>query len=108
MKCPAIEVLYRQITWLRLQVHSFRCHVSAWFELLGGGRVNVSRIAGEFRLCTGEFKTAHLANDASASIATHEPLALEGLLTCLDCNSVLALMKVSDGEPTPDFYAQSF
>src|SRR5580698_1264279 len=95
MKCAAIEILDHEIPWLRLQVHARRCHVSAWFELLGIDKVNVSRVAGELRLGAGKFKTAYFANNAAASIATYEPLTLKRPVTGLDRYGICGLLKVS-------------
>src|SRR5580698_4851345 len=108
MSCPAVELQHHQVTWLRLEVHPCGCQVPAWTELLRVGKVNLSRVAGKFWLRTGEFKTARLANNTPASIATHKPFTLKRLVTGVNSHLVLGLMKVSNGKPTLDSYTQGF
>ena len=55
----------------------------------------MNRVAGEFRLRAGEFKTADLANNTPAAIATHEPFALKRLITRRNSDSVVGLVKIS-------------
>ena len=66
------------------------------------------RVAGEFRLRSGEFKTARLANNAAASIATHEPFRFEKMIAGLNRHPILGLLKVSNCEPALDFDTQGF
>src|ERR1700733_10359155 len=98
----AIEFQHHQVAWLRLKVHACWCQVPAWTELLRVDNVNVSRVAGKFRLRAGEFKTADLANNTPAAIATREPFALKRSITGRNSDSVVGLVKISDGKPAHD------
>src|SRR5580704_12092402 len=95
MKCPRVKLLDHQVTWLGLEVHACCSYVSARPELPGVDKVNFSSVAGEFRLRTSEFKTAGLADNTTAAIATHEPFTFKRLVTCPDSYSVRALMKAN-------------
>src|ERR1700735_5267538 len=108
MRRAAIKLQHHQVAWLRLKVHARWCQVAPWTELLWVGNVNLSRVSGKFRLCTGKFKTTRLANNAAASIASHEPSTPEGLVAALDSYPVFGLMKASHGKPAFDFYSQGF
>src|SRR5580693_9263757 len=106
MKCPGIKILQDDITRLGLQVHPCCCCVSAWTELLRVANVYPSGVPGKFWLRTLKFKTACLANNTPAPIATYKPFAFKRLVTCLYCHSFLGLVNVDDSEPPLDSYTQ--
>src|SRR5580658_10714162 len=106
MKCPTIEVLDIQIARLRLQVHASWCHIPAGFEFLRVENINLGRIAREFRLRTGKFKAARLANDTAASVTTNEPFGLKRGFIRHNSYAGFGLMEAGNGHPTFDLYTK--
>src|SRR6185312_5299764 len=107
MKRAAIKVLYRQVTWLGLEVHAFWRQVSARAELLRISYIYPDRVTGKFRLGTGEFKAAYLANNTTGPIATHQPFTLKRLFTGLNSYAVCSLMKAGNSKTASDLHTQS-
>src|ERR1700677_3796415 len=109
MGCPSVKFQHHQVTWLRLEVHACSREVTAWTELLRIGKISLRGVTGKFRLRAVKLKAGRLADNTTASIATYEPLTLERqVVTTMDSDSILSLVKAGKGKPALDFYTQGF
>jgi hypothetical protein len=89
IECRVVEVDDADAAGARAaDVHAVRREVEAGVQFFGVGDVDPCAVAGELGIGAFEFESCDLSYGAAAAVATDEPLAMKGIIPCLDGDSV--------------------